>query len=53
MTHINPKWLYEHLRPFLKRLDDKDGWEALRECVDREFMTEEEMEAILTKWNQE
>jgi hypothetical protein len=50
--HITVDWIYSHFRPFLKRMSDKDGWEALRECVDREFISEEQFSKLIETWSE-
>ena len=39
-------WLYEHLRPFLSRMTPQMAALALRECIERGYLTEEHAEGI-------
>jgi len=46
----NGTWLYEHLEPFLWRMDRKAAFEALRESADHGHLTDEQLEALLEEW---
>ena len=46
----NGIWLYEHLEPFLRRMDRKAAFDALRESVERGHLTQEQLEALLEEW---